>query len=369
MVLTADRGVEHRIAPSPRQLGLFLHDPVRNHVYLVGGLGPEFCDDIACSNALIDDLWRFDPKSRRWTEIADVLLPHVGDAGALDFQSRQIVEYQPYFNNETATWAYDLEQGMWENRHPAIEPPGRWGSMMTYDSRADRVLIFGGAALTTFDPSLDINPLNDLWAYDYETNTWAERHPSVSPPPRQWGSLVYVPSLDRAYLFGGFDPSTNTLLNDTWAYDYRHNRWTNLNPAHAPAPRFNHAMAFDAATNQLVLCGGFRGVYESVDGETWIYDLARNRWTQVSPEESPGPLVGHMMNPTRGSIVLFGGGGEPPAWGNGTYFYSAHDNEWELVAGGGSAIATNRVAGQGGASAPAGAGTGGTFGRGLRSHR
>ena len=330
---------EHRnpSVPSERQLGLLMHDPVRNHVYLVGGLSPEFCSDIACSNALINDLWRFDADSRRWTKMADVLPPSVGDAGALDFRSRHIIEYQPYFNHETATWAYDVEKGIWENRHPAVEPPGRWGSMMTYDSRADRALLFGGAALTTFDPNLDISPLNDLWAYDYETNTWTERHPAVSPPPRQWHAIVYVPSIDRAILFGGFDPSNNSLLNDTWAYDYRHNRWTNLHPEHAPAPRFSHYMAFEPRTNRLVLYGGFRGVYESVDGETWIYDIARNRWTQASPEESPGPLVGHTMSRTNGPVLLFGGGAEPPAWGNGTYFFSSRTNEWEHVAGGAAA--------------------------------
>ena len=51
--------------------------------------------------------------------------------------------------------------------------------MMVYDSRADRVLLFGGAELSANAG------LNDLWAYDYETNTWTERHPAVSPPPRQ----------------------------------------------------------------------------------------------------------------------------------------------------------------------------------------
>jgi hypothetical protein len=327
---------DHRAAPGPRGTLQLNHDPVRNLLYLVGGISRVPCIDISCANSLLDDLWRFNPVSRRWTEIADVLPPREGDATALDFKSRRIIMIQPFFG-PMETWAYDIDKGSWENRHPAVQPPARLGSMMVYDPRADRVFLYGGY---DFDNG---TALTDLWAYDYETNTWTERHPPVSPPGRDWHALAYVPTVDRTMLFGGFD-EVGSLFNDTWAYDYRRNRWVDLHPDGAPAPRMAHYMAFEPATNRLVLFGGFRDAYAAADGETWIYDVARNRWTQANPEHAPGPRAWHVMSRTNGPVVMFGGGPEQATWSNETYLYSSRSNEWELVAGGGITTAEGEAA-------------------------
>src|SRR2546422_805556 len=226
------------------------------------------------------------------------------------------------------TWAYDVDKGSWENRHPAVEPPGRFGSMMVYDPRADRVLLFGGALLT------DGTGLNDLWAYDYERNTWTERHPAVSPAPHQWHALVYVPTSNRTILFGGVNPVDGSLLNDTWAYDYHRNRWTNLHPRQAPVPRMAHYMAFESRTNRLVMFGGFLGLGDQATNDTWLYDVATNRWSQVFPKESPGPRAWHVMSRTNGPVVLFGGGPDQPGFTNETFLYDSRANRWEQVPGG-----------------------------------
>jgi len=326
--LTADRIAAKRSeVPSPRGNLLLVHDPLRDLLYLVGGISPVPCEDLACANSIIDDLWRFNPRSRAWTEISDQLPPRLGDAAALDVRSRRIINYQPFFNNEVATWAYDLDQGTWENRHPAVEPPGRWGSMMVYDARADRGLLFGGAELSANAGR------NDLWAYDYETNTWTERHPPVSPPPRQYHALVYVPTIDRTILFGGLNPSDGSVLNDTWAYDYHRDRWSELHPRQAPSPRMAHYMAFDPRTNRLVLYGGALAPFDQAAGDTWIYDVATNRWRQASPKASPGPRFGHVMSRTNGPVVLFGGGPNQAGWTNETFLYDSRENTWEQVPG------------------------------------
>jgi len=313
-------------APSPRGTLQMVHDPLRDRLYLVGGISPIPCQDLSCANSLIDDLWGFNPRSHTWSEISDQLPPREGDAAALDSRSRRIIMIQPFFG-PIETWAYDLDKGTWENRHPAVEPPARWGSMMIYDSRADRVLLFGGADLS------DNTGLNDLWAYDYESNTWTQRHPAVSPPPHQWHALVYVPTSDRTVLFGGTNPSDGSLLNDTWAYDYHRNRWTDLAPRHAPAPRMTHYMAFEPRTNRLVLFGGFLSPYDQATGDTWIYDVATNRWRQAFPKASPGPRAFHVMSRTNGPVVLFGGGPNQAGWTNETFLYDSRADTWERVSG------------------------------------
>ena len=61
------------------------------------------------------------------------------------------------------------------------------------------------------------------------------------PPVRSSHALAYDASAGKVILFGGygFDGS----LNDTWAYDYASNNWTNRNPANPPPVRDAHALA------------------------------------------------------------------------------------------------------------------------------
>jgi hypothetical protein len=328
--LTAHRfAAERSEFPSPRGYLLFVHDPVKDRSFLVGGISG-LCTDLACDNALIDDLWSFNPSSRTWREVANVLPPREGDAAALDYRSRQIIMYQPFFNNTVETWAYDIDKGTWEDRRPAVEPPARWGSMMVYDSKADRALLYGGADLFTGDV------LGDLWAYDYETNTWTKLQPAVSPPPHHFSGLVYVPTIDRVILFGGYQPGFTSLYNDTWAYDYRRNRWTNLHPKNPPAPRVYHTMAFEAATNRIVIFGGVideNNPDEPTTNETWIYDVAANRWSQVFPKNPPSPRAWQGMSWTNGPVVIFGGGPSRDRYTNDTFLYDSRSNRWEQVTG------------------------------------
>jgi len=244
-------------------------------------------------------------------------------------KSRKIIMYQPYFD-PIETWAYNIDTGVWENRHPAAEPPPRWGSMMVYDPKADRILLYGGTSWLDFS-----TVLGDLWAYDYEANTWTELHPPVSPPPHHFPVLEYVPTIDRVILFGGFQQGFTTLFNDTWAYDYSHNRWKNLNPANPPAPRAYHYMAFEPTTNRIVMFGGTLHPSENEDevpiNETWVYSVANNSWTQVFSVDTPSPRAWHVMSRTNGPVLLFGGGASRFAYTNDTFLYRSRSNRWEQV--------------------------------------
>ena len=337
--ITALVSTSHRpSAPSPRGYALTAYDPVRDRVYEVGGF---FAPDWT---AEIDDIWAFRPRSRTWSLIANTLPAPLGDAVALDVKSRKLIMYLPYID-PIETWAYDIETGVWENRRPATEPPPRWGSMMVYDPKADRILLYGG---TDWNDGSTV--LGDLWAYDYEANTWSALHPPVSPPPHHFPVLEYVPTIDRVMLFGGYQQGFSTLFNDTWAYDYRHNRWTNLHPANPPAPRAYHYMAYDPTTNRIVLFGGVMDESawpdspELTNDETWIYSVARNSWHQMFPKHAPSPRAWHVMSHTDGPVMLFGGGPSRLAYNNETYLYDSHANEWELVSGGEHAVADRAVA-------------------------
>ena len=144
-------------------------------------------------------------------------------------------------------------------------------------------------------------------------------------------------------LFGGFQDKTPfdpanpdyDLFNGTWAYDFNHNRWKNLKPANPPPPRAYTTMGFEPATNRVVLFGGIldptKWPNEPTNNDTWIYDVARNRWSQVFPEDSPSPRAWHAMAGTNGPVVLFGGGDSRWNYTNDTFLYDSRSNRWEKV--------------------------------------
>jgi len=109
---------------------------------------------------------------------------------------------------------------------------------MVYDPVNERVLLFGGAVWEdkyTF--------FNDFWSYDYATNTWNELECSPRPQGRFNHMMVYDPERHQLFLFGGF--SAGDRIGDTWLYDIEANEWTQLHPLDSPAPRSDAAIAYD----------------------------------------------------------------------------------------------------------------------------
>jgi hypothetical protein len=59
------------------------------------------------------------------------------------------------------------------------------------------------------------------------------------------------------------------------------------------------------------VCGGSAGAAEGYASDTWEYDFAKNRWTEIAPDgQTPAPrqLASLVFCPTVGRAILFGGG-------------------------------------------------------------
>src|SRR5437762_6171761 len=105
----------------------------------------------------------------------------------------------------------------------------------------------------------------------------------VRPPGRRSPGMVYDAAADRTILFGGYDSSSGIVYNDTWAYDFESNSWANRNPPAAPSPRFGMGLAYDARLDRSILFGGAEGG----DNVTWAYDFTNNSWAVLSTPHSP----------------------------------------------------------------------------------
>ena len=98
------------------------------------------------------------------------------------------------------TWAYDYNSNTWENLNPPISPPARIGHEMVYDVQSEKLILVGGRQ-DLLQGSLFYN---DVWSYHYETNTWTNVTPAINPQARWYFSMVYDVNADRTILLGGY---------------------------------------------------------------------------------------------------------------------------------------------------------------------
>lgn len=229
--------------------------------------------------------------------------------------------------NYGETWAYDAHLDTWTNLNTPYPPAGQYAASMVYDSLADRVLLFGGSPYSG-------GWLNDTWEYAYSLNTWTPMGPSVSPPGRNTFGMVYDSRADRTILFGGWTGANGgMMLSDTWEFDFNRDAWTNVTPASGPSARSGPVMAYDSASDRVLMYGGV-GAFGDLH-DTWAFDVSASTWQLLSPASTPYAVRSSVMiyNSQADRTILFGGhclGG----WDAGnatTWAFNAHNDSWSVL--------------------------------------
>lgn len=190
----------------------------------------------------------------------------------------------------------------WSNLSPSVLPPSRDFHAMCYDNSNRIVILFGGK--TNNDSYPNFYYLYDTWAYIVSQNTWSNMNPTISPAPRHRHAMCYDSYNHRAILFGG--DGGDWYSNDTWAYDYASNTWSNMNPAGPPPGRYYHSICYDSVNHKVILFGGGGG---GSFGDTWAYDYASNTWSNMNPAVRPAAryLFSMCFDEDHGKVILFGG--------------------------------------------------------------
>ena len=321
--------------PPARGYSRMIYEPVTGLVFMFGGfstLGPW--------NADLHDVWVYEPNSQRWLlrwKSDAYFSPFNYDSLAYNSRAGKVIFFQPFAPGPAPdytgveTWAYDLVRNKWTNLQPGVQPSMRWGSRMAYDARSDRIILFGG---TDYNTNVT---LADTWAYDCKTNTWTELHPAGGITPHHFFDMVYDSAADRIILFGGsrLIDGVWTTQNDTWAFDYDTNTWTERQPIASPSPRAYHSMAYDARTDQIIIFGGILSdeawPNEPTINETWAYNYQRNTWTQLRSSTAPGERAWQTMIGTRDGMVMFGGGPNRLNYTAETWTFNARNEKWKLL--------------------------------------
>jgi len=217
----------------------------------------------------------------RWWDFGGVKRPSpvlTFNMACWDSRRKRIV----YFS-DGQTFALDPATDTWTDLKPGKSPTTcatvAWASMC-YDPAADNVLLFGGGMAT--------NPAGGAptWLYDCRANRWRRPGLDVEPPLRCNAPIVYDPAGKVMVMFGGYDQSA--ALNDTWIWHGDEGRWEHRRPPLAPPPMYAPAAAVVPGGEAVLVCGNDgrtvrlnHQVSSSAVKQTWVYDVAANRWTPV----------------------------------------------------------------------------------------
>ncbi|MHA2276682.1 MAG: Kelch repeat-containing protein [Candidatus Kariarchaeaceae archaeon] len=210
------------------------YDPINDQIIIFGGFN--VCTGGSPSSCVSwGDTWSYDMDANTWTDLKPDNSPPPHTYGQLvyDTESQKMLLFGGYGDGLVSmgeTWVYDPAANNWTNMNPVVSPPKRHAPIAIYDSHADRIIMFGGV-----DPRRGgrEDHFNDIWSYDFNTNTWVELFPNGSPSKRTPQTFIYIPSIDKSLLTGGWinyelDIDHGQPYNDSWLYDYTSNTWTEI---------------------------------------------------------------------------------------------------------------------------------------------
>ena len=170
----------------------------------------------------------------------------------------------PKAGASSETWAYDLNSNSWKNLSPEISPIGRMDHAMTYDIESDRVIIWGGGGPSPMD-------VGDVWAFDYNTNTWEELTSPDAPSAIRYASMVYDVFNDQSLLY---------FHKEFWGYDYNNNQWTLISDSPDPLSLTWHSLVYDESSDLILQYGGGPNFHQW-SNKSWIYDPKIGEWQVV----------------------------------------------------------------------------------------
>lgn len=210
----------------------------------------------------LNDTWSYEVATNTWVRMTPAQSPPPGEGPlAYDIQSdRAILFLGAIFSTgeipggePSETWAYDFDTDTWTNVEPSTAPPPLLGARMVYDGESDRMILFGGLDAIAFATGGGIVYTNKTWAYDFDSNTWTQMAPEVSPPGVNYQPMAYDAGADRVILIGS---NASEITDDTWVYDYNTDTWEARQTAESPKHRDYSAMVYAAGTGQTILFGG-----------------------------------------------------------------------------------------------------------------
>ncbi|MEA2488738.1 MAG: large repetitive protein [Acidobacteriota bacterium] len=290
-------GIGSDLKPTARSLEVFRTDPINNTIWMFGGL-----DEFA--STFTEDFWGyrgglwFTPETNS-DRPANCGTPY----GAFDKDRARFVV------SCVGTDTYEWDGSAWKFFTGLKKfPPVRRFAAMVYDETLKKTVLFGG-----FDTD---QYRNDTWVWD--GTSWTEIKPPKDrkPEARALFTMWYDPILKKTVLYSGLGrPNLDSRIvrfSDMWAFDGT--GWNKLAPATTPGERFGSQAVVDPRTGKVLLFGGLL-VEKEADvakrqyfaNDTWEWDGAN--WRKIDAKRSPAGRqnFGLAFDPASNQVVLYGG--------------------------------------------------------------
>jgi hypothetical protein len=284
-----------------------VYDPVRQSMLLFGASDP--------SGASTADVWELSLSgSPTWTLLLTAGTkppPRSGHVLLYDSRRERLLLFGGADSiTRNDSWALDLTvvPPAWGQGLPTGTLPSRRAyCQAVYDSLNDRAVLFGGAdSLTQEGPPIGIRA--DVWVLPFTGPfAWTELTPTGTPPsPRAGGAVIYDRARQRMVLFGGYD---GNVLDDGFTLSLDASpAWAALGASGGPpAARAIPGVIYEAPEDRMVIFGGFT---EGTLNDVWALDLATPAWTQLSPTGGPPSarqFPAAVYDAPRDRMVVFGG--------------------------------------------------------------
>ncbi len=170
-------------------------------------------------------------------------------------------------------------------------PGPRAEAAMAYDPVQKHLLLFGGYHITEGE----IVSLGDSWAFD--GMSWSKLS-DTGPPPQNGAAMAYNAKNQSMILFG---QNADRTMGETW--ESQAGEWRYL-PQGRSERRYNSAMTYDAAREQILRFGGWTG--EGRSGDTWVW--SEDGWDRVTADgPSPRNHTQMIYDSRQKHSILFGG--------------------------------------------------------------
>jgi hypothetical protein len=276
-------------APAPRAHHSGVYDAARREFLIYGG----FTFDGQVRR--LTDVWAWN--GRVWRFVGDTGVPKIVAPLAYDSKRQRVLMFGGSDAEQSDGKLRTLEGKSWQIVTDAPDI-ARDDASLTYDSRRDCLVLFGGTNRGLF--------YADTW--EYSGSGWKQTYRS-GPSLRSAGAAVYDSARGVTVLYGGFRPLS--ALGDTWEWDG--NRWKLITES-GPGPRSWPGIAYDSKRKRTILFGGEddRGRFYA---DTWAWD--GKRWTRIATGGPPARIQFVMgYDSARDRVVLFGGMKMPPTYLN-----------------------------------------------------
>ena len=165
------------------------------------------------------------------------------------------------YKNDIWEWS-GIDATLTNRTTGGIKPDVRYQAALVYDSKRDRLLMFGGYGTTVYD---------DLWAWAPTTREWTQISFTGTRPTARYGHwMFYDPVRDKVYVLRA-EPGRLPGLG----VRSRANTWQDRTVTSPPAgvSRSYFDVAFDTTRGKIVMLGGYyNGVYNT---DIWEWDTTR----------------------------------------------------------------------------------------------